>query len=275
MADIAVLVIAGEEGIKPQTKEAILHIKKAGIPMIAAINKIDKPEADPEKVKRELAKQDVLVESMGGKIPSVNVSAKTGQGISELLEIILLVAEMENLKGDISKSGQGVIVESYLDANRGPTATLLLTDGFFKKGMILGTSSTSGKIKIMEDFQGNPLEKTSLSTPIIVIGFENAPGVGEKFEVFDEIEKAKKNIEKVARINPQVLDIKPETKVLNIILKVDVTGSLEAIEEVMKELYPPASDKPEDALQEKVILRILKAEVGEINESDVKLAIGP
>jgi translation initiation factor IF-2 len=251
--------------------------------MIVAINKIDKPEADQEKVKRELAKQDVLVESMGGNIPSVNVSAKTGQGIPELLEIILLVAEMENLKGEISKPAEGVIIESYLDANRGPTATLLLKDGTLKKGEILGTSSALGKIKIMEDFQGNPIEEAFPSTPVVIIGFEKVPGVGEKFKVFENAEKARENIEKEVKAAPEAFNIEPSAKVLNLILKVDVAGPLEAIEEVLKELSSPLSpatakgaelaDEPDNAAQEKAILRILKAEVGEINESDVKLAI--
>src|SRR3989338_4225071 len=115
VADIAVLVVAAEEGVKPQTKEAILHIKKAGIPMIVAINKIDKPEANPEKVKRELMKEDVLTESLGGNVPSVEVSAKTKKGIPELLELILLVGDMESLRGDLEKTAHGVVVESYLD----------------------------------------------------------------------------------------------------------------------------------------------------------------
>jgi len=273
VADIAVLVVAGEEGIKPQTKEAILHIKKAGIPMIVAINKIDKPEANPEKVKRELAKEDVLVESMGGNIPSVNVSAKTGQGIPELLEIILLVAEMENLKGEISKPAEGVIIESYLDANRGPTATLLLRNGSLKRSEIIGTSSAFGKIKIMEDFQGKPIEKAFPSTPVVVIGFEKVPGVGEKFKAFNDTEKAKENVGKEIKTAPEILNIEPDAKVLNLILKVDVVGSLEAIEKILKEISRPLGNKIDNNGQEKVVLKILKAEVGEINESDVKLAI--
>jgi len=192
VADIAILVIAGEEGVKPQTEEAILHIKKAGIPMVVAINKIDKPGADPEKVKRELAGKDVLVESMGGKIPSVEVSAKTGKGILELLEIILLVAEMEDLKGDVSKPAEGVVVESYLDPKRGPTATLLLQNGILKRNDVLGTSFALGKIKIMEDFNGDSISEASPSMPVIIIGFEKVPGVGEKFTVFPDIKRNKK-----------------------------------------------------------------------------------
>jgi len=266
VADIAVLVIAAEEGIKPQTKEAISHIKKAGIPMIVAINKMDKPGADPEKVKRELLVQDISVESMGGKIPSVEISAETGKGISDLLELILLVAEIEDFKADISKPAEGVIVESYLDSQRGPTATLILQNGILKRDDILGTSSVVGKIRIMEDFQGKAIKKAFPSMPVIVLGFENAPGVGEKFKVFDNIETAKEGLEEIIKEAASTVveeSLAPSERVLNIILKVDVLGSIEAIEEVLKDLP-----------QEKVVLKVLKAEIGEINESDVKLAIG-
>ncbi|MGB2762545.1 MAG: translation initiation factor IF-2 [Minisyncoccales bacterium] len=263
VADIAILVIAGEEGIKPQTREAINHIKKAGIPMIVAINKTDKPEADPEKVKRELSQQDVLVESMGGKIPSVNVSAKTGKGISELLELILLIAEIEELKADLSKPGQGVVIEAYLDSHRGPTATLVLKDGILKRGDIIGTGSVLGKIKILEDFQGKTIKKAMPSQPIIVLGLEKVPQIGEKFNVYPDIKSAQKYIEKKERKQEtrEVLPADSSKKILNLILKADVSGSLEAIEQEIKKLP-----------QEKVALRILKNEVGEVNESDVRLA---
>ena len=274
VADIAVLVIAAEEGIKPQTKEAIFHIKKADIPMIVAINKIDKPEANPEKVKRDLAQQGILVESMGGKVPSVNISAKTGQGIPELLEIILLIAEIENLKTDISKLGQGVVIESCLDANRGPSATLLLRDGFLQKGKILKTPSALGKIKIMEDFQGNSIEKAFASKPVVIIGFEEAPQVGEEFKTFDNIEQAKRFNwpEKKNKSNVVQIDgIESGGEVLNLILKTDVAGSLEAIEKILKEISSSINEKLEDD-QKKINLKILKACIGEINESDIKLA---
>jgi translation initiation factor IF-2 len=262
VADIAILVIDGVAGVQDQTKEAISHIKKAQIPMIIAINKIDRPEADPEKAKRELAKENVLVESLGGKIPSVEISAKTKKGINDLLELILLVAEMENLKADLSKPAEGVIIESYLDRFRGPTATLLLRDGTLKSGQIIGTSSTFGKIKILENFKGEKIEIAYPSMPVISIGFEDVPGVGEKFKVFETIEEAQSNIQKKEKEEKrEVFLITPEKKVLNLILKTDVLGSIEPIENVLKGLP-----------QEKVILRILKAEVGDINESDFKLA---
>lgn len=261
VADIAVLVVDGVEGVKAQTKEVILHIKKAGIPFIVAINKIDKPEADPEKVKRELSKENILVESFGGKIPAVNVSAKTGKGVTELLELILIIADMEGLKGDIAKTAEGVVIESYLDTRRGPTATLILREGVLKIGEIIGTTSTFGKIKILEDFRGKPLETAYPSMPIIIIGLEDVPRVGDKFNLFSSIELAQKAVLKKTDTFHEVLSIEPGQKVLNLILKSDVLGSIEAIVEVLKSLP-----------QEKIVLRILKAEVGDVNESDIKIA---
>jgi len=263
VADIAILVVAAEEGIKPQTKEAILHIKKSGVPMVVAINKMDKPEADPAKVKRELQQQDILVESMGGKTPTVEVSAKTGQGMPELLEIILLLAEMAGLKGDAKKPGEGVVIEAYLDSRRGPTATLLLRDGVLKIGDIVSARSTLGKIKVLENVQGQSQKEAVPSMPCVVIGFEKVPQVGEKFEVYPDFESAQKYIEKKEkkREEGEVFVVEEEKRVLNLILKADVQGSLEAIEEILKGLP-----------QEKVVLRALKSEVGEIQEKDIKLA---
>jgi len=265
VADIAVLVIDVTEGIRPQTKEAISHIKKAQIPFIIALNKIDKPEANPEKVKRELQKEGILVEDLGGKTPQVLTSAKTGQGINELLELITLVAEMENLQADIQKPGEGVVIESYLDVQRGPTATLILSQGILKVGDIVGTPTAVGKIRILESFQGKIVEKVLPAEPAIVVGFETVPRVGENFKAFSGIESAKENLQPEKKASLPDLDTKAEVgsdqRILNLILKTDVLGSIEAIGEVFKGLP-----------QEKIILRILKSEVGEIIESDVKLA---
>jgi len=268
VADIAVLVVAAEEGIKPQTKEAIDHIKKVGIPMIVAINKIDKPESQPEKVKRELSEKDVLVESLGGEIPSVNVSAKSGQGIDDLLEMINLVAEMEELAGQSESPATGVVVESHQNNRRGATATLLVKNGTLTNKDIIGTDSSSGKIKTMEDFLLNPIKKALPSTPVIVTGLNQVPQVGEKFYVFESLDKAQKRVErKTAKRDvaggdsKEVFVFEPDKKVLNIILKADVYGSLEAIKESLKSI-------PSD----EVVLRILKSGVGEITESDIKLA---
>ena len=261
VADIAILVVDCCKGVQAQTKEAILKIKEAGIPVIIALNKIDRPEANPEKAKRDLSKEGVLVESLGGKVPSVAVSAETGQGIEDLLELISLVAEMEDLKADVTKSAEGMVIESYLDSQRGPIATLILTDGILKKGDILGTSSTFGKIKSFENFQGLSIEKALPSDPVIVTGFGDVPRVGENFKVFFDLEEAKNYLKVAEEKLPEVLKLNPEQKVLNLILKTDVLGSIEAIEEVLNTLP-----------QEKVVLRILKSGVGQINESDIKFA---
>jgi translation initiation factor IF-2 len=261
IADIAILVVAAEEGIRPQTKEAISHIKKAGIPMIVAINKIDKPSADPEKVKRELLTQDVIVESMGGNVPSINTSATTKKGMEELLEMITIVAEMENLKTDLSLSPEGVIIESYLNSQRGPTTTLILQNGILREGDIIGTASAIGKIKTMEDFQKKPIKEALPSSPTIVLGFEMAPIVGEEFKTFKNIEEAKKEIKQSSRTFFKAFPMEEGKNVANIILKVDVSGSMEALESVFN-----------DIPQTKATINVVKAEIGDINETDIKLA---
>jgi len=263
IADIAILVVDSADAVQPQTKEAVNVIKKTGIPMIVALNKIDKPEADPEKIKRELSKIDIFVESMGGKVPSIEVSAKTKQGINELLELILLVAEMDGFTADIKAQAQGVIIESYMDSFRGPIATLIVQSGILRKKDIIGTNSAFAKIKNLEDFQGKSIDEVYPSQPAIVMGFEKSPWVGEKFFTYKNITEAQNNVKKEEEkkeLPATVLDVQEGQKVLNVVLKVDVAGSLEAIIEVLKELP-----------QDKVVLRILKGEVGDINESDVRL----
>jgi len=265
VADIAILVVDACEGIKPQTKEAIAHIKKSGVPMIVALNKVDKPESQIDKTKGALLKEDVSVETMGGKIPSIEVSAKTGKGISELLEMIILVGEMEDFRGDKTKPAEGVVIESYLDPKRGPTATLLVRDGSFCVGDVVGTASAFGKIKSLENFKLGNIEEALPSTPVIVTGLNEVPEVGEKFYKRVSLDEATAYFEKKERKKigeGEVLNIEPGMKVLNLITKADVQGSLQAIQEILK-IIP----------QEKIILRILKTEVGEINESDVKLAV--
>ena len=265
VADIAILVIDAVEGVKSQTKEAISHIKKVGIPLIVALNKIDKPEANPEKAKRELSQQGFLVESLGGKVPSLEISAKTKKGIPELLELILLVAAMEELKADAQKPGEGLVIESYLDSLRGPTATLLLTDGHLKIGDTVGTNSASVRIKNIENFQKTSVPKALPSDPVIIFGFNQAPGVGEKFKVFPDLASAENYI-KTSRGEeekaPQVLEVADQQKVLNLILKTDVLGSAEVMAGILNSLP-----------QEKIFLKILKSETGSINESDIKLAL--
>lgn len=265
VADIAILVVAADEGVKPQTKEAIAHAKASGTPIIVAINKIDKPEAMSQKVKTELAKEDVVVENMGGKVPAVEVSAKTGQGVKELLDLILLVAEMEDLKARIEGPAEGTIIEAYLDPRRGPTATLLVANGVLRVGDVVGTASAIGKVKILENFQNQPIPEAMPAIPAVVVGFDEVPQVGEEFRIFPDIESAKayrQNRAIKTKLEPGAV-MEPDKKIFNIILKADVKGSLEAVEEMLKGLP-----------QENIFLRIVEAGVGDITDGDVQLARG-
>ena len=263
VADIAILVIDAAEGVKPQTKEAILHIKEAGIPVIVALNKIDKPDANPEKVKRELAKEELMVESLGGEIPSLEVSAKTKKGIKELLEIILLVAEMENLKVDFNALPLGVVIESSLDPQRGPISTIIMKEGILRIGDIVGTDSIAGPVRNEENWQGEKIKELMPGDPGVILGFEKAARIGEEIRTFKSIEEAREHIKEDLKREVPILEVQEGQRVLNLILKADVLGSLEAIEGILANLP-----------QEKVILKILKSTVGNVNESDLKLAAG-
>ncbi|MBD3208179.1 MAG: hypothetical protein GF370_01865, partial [Candidatus Nealsonbacteria bacterium] len=203
------------------------------------------------------------VESLGGDVPSVKISAKTGKGIDDLLDLIILVSEMKDLKANAGGKAEGVIIESYLDNKRGPTATLLINEGTLEPGDIVGTSFTMGKIKILEDFQGTQLEKAMPGDPAVVLGFEDAPRIGENFREFSSLAEAQENVQPKERREISTPEQKPESdqKVLNIILKTDVLGSIEAVKEILQKIP-----------QEKVALNLLRAEVGNITQNDVKLA---
>ncbi len=264
VADIALLVVDAAQSVQPQTKEAIMAIKKAEVPMIVVLNKIDLPNADPEKIKRELAKIDLLVESMGGTIPSVEVSAKEKTGIDERLEMILLVSSMSGLTANITVPGEGLVIESYMDGLKGPIATIIVEKGIVTKKDIIATDSALAKIRHLQDFSGKEIDKVYPSQPAIVLGFEKVPGVGEKFKSYATADQALSHVKTEVQkreITTTVLDIQPGQKVLHIILKGDVFGSIEAIEGMLKNLP-----------QDQIVLRILKTEVGDINETDVKLA---
>src|SRR3989339_27789 len=185
VADIALLVVAADDGVKPQSKEAIEHIKKAGLATIVVLNKIDKPDVLLDKVKSQLMENGLAVESYGGEIPSVNVSAKTGKGIDDLLEVILLVSEMAELKADLLKPASGVVVESYQDAHRGPTAVLLVQEGVLRDRDIVLAESTFGTIKRMENSRGGQVEEAPASRPVVVMGLNAVPFVGEKWQVVE------------------------------------------------------------------------------------------
>jgi len=263
-ADIAILVVAAEEGVKPQTKEVISYIQKEEIPVIVALNKIDKPQANPEKVLGELEKEGLKVEARGGKVPAVKTSAKEGTGINELLEMILLVAEMEELKANLEKPPSGVVIESYLDSKRGSTATLLVSEGILKVGEWIVCGHTYGKVRNLENFQSEKIEQAEPSTPVVIIGLNDVPVVGERFEAVESEEVAREKIKKpAASLRKQAGPPQSEGLggVLNLILKADVQGSLEAILESLAKID-----------LEGIGLDILKSEVGDISESDIKLA---
>lgn len=267
VADIAILVVAAEEGVKPQTKEAIDIILRQNLPLIVAINKMDKPNALPDKVKKELADRGVLVESLGGKIPAIFTSTKTGLGIDDLLEMILLIAEMENFQGNANRPAQGVIIESRMDARRGVTATLLIKDGTLSNKDIVAAESAFGQIKTMENFLGQPLKEAGPATPVLISGFDIVPPVGETWQVLPSLDEARQKVaikgpqEKQKREPAEILNVAEGQRIFNFILKADVFGSLEAIREVIKGVP-----------QEEVMLRIIKTEVGDITENDIQLA---
>ena len=264
VSDIALLVVDASQSVQPQTKEAVMAIKKAENPMIVVLNKMDLPTADPRKVKNELANIDVVVESLGGQIPSVEVSAKEKTGISELLEMILLVSDMQDLTADLKSPAEGLVIESHMDGSKGPVATVIVEKGILKSKDIIATDLALAKVKSLENFQGKPMQEAHPSQPAIVLGFEKVPGVGEKFKSYATIEEAfakLKREEPKREINAAILEAGASKKTLNIILKGDCFGSLEAIDGMLKSLP-----------QDQVVLRLLKTEVGDINESDAKLA---
>lgn len=264
VADIAILVVAAEEGIKPQTIEALECAKQAELPIIVAINKIDKAGANPQKIKNELLKYGIIVEQLGGKVPVVETSATKKIGIEELIEIILLSCEVEGLSQENEDNfSSGVIIESFLDSKRGPSATLIIKSGTLGINDIIATKSTMGRVRILENFLGSRIEKGTISQPIMVIGFENIPKVGEEFRTFLSIESAKEYMIEIKEQKERSgSSIPKDKKSLNLVIKADVIGSTEAIE-VSLGVIPSAE----------VAIRILESGAGEVNEDDVKLAL--
>jgi len=269
-ADIAVLVVAADDGVKPQTLEALEHIKKAELPFIVAINKIDKPEANVEKVKKELSENDVLVESWGGKIPSVEISAKAGKNVSELLDLIELLADMGELKASLNSPAEGIVIETNLDSRRGFVVSLLILDGALEVGDYILSGAASGKIKILEDFLGNSIKKASFSSPVSAVGWDELPLVGEKFATdkipFTPALKAAKKIGEIIEKSLVTSGEKNENPTFYIVIKADVQSSAEAIKENFEKMaFSVTGDQPN--------VKILKSEAGNVSESDFKTAL--
>jgi len=263
-ADIAVLVVAADDGVKPQTIEALEHIKKADLPFVVAINKIDKSEANPEKVKKELAENNVLVESWGGKVPAVEISAKQGINVGQLLDLIELLADLSELKADPQKPGEGIIIETNLDPRRGIAASLLILDGAIKIGDYILSGEATGKIKKLEDFLGNQLKSATFSSPVLAIGFAKLPLIGEKFITAEvPFSPALKVASKIGEFIEKSFEVEPgeAPNSVNIIIKADVQSSVEALKESLEKIS-----------FENGLIKILKAEAGNVNDNDFKLA---
>ncbi len=274
--DIAVLVVAADDGIMPQTVEAINHAKAAGVEIIVAINKMDKEGANPDKVMQQLTEHELVPEEWGGDVICVPVSAKTKMGIDKLLETILLVAEMAELKPNPDRQAKGVVIEAKLDKGRGPVATLLVQNGTLNAGDILVAGTAVGKIRAMTDYHGKPIEKAGPSVPVEIMGLDSAPMSGDEFNAVSdeklaralvEQRKAQAKEEEFKLFQKVTLDTlfdtisEGEMKELNIIVKADVQGSVEAVKQSLLKIE-----------NDEVNVKIVHGAVGAVSESDVMLA---
>ena len=276
LTDIVILVVAADDGVMPQTKEAINHAKAADVPIIVAINKIDKKDVDIEKVKQQLSKEGLLVESWGGDIVSVEISAKEKTQLNELLEMILLLSDMMELKANPNIEVQGIILEARLDATKGPVATVIILHGTLQQGESFISGNTYGKVRALFDENGKPLKSAGLSVPVEVLGFTDVPSAGDIFQVIPDPEKAKKisqirnsQIEKKEAPEPEHLTLdqlfkkfeEGKVKELALIIKADVQGSVEVLTDILPSLST-----------EEVKIKIVHYATGNITETDVLLA---
>ena len=277
VTDIAILVVAADDGIMPQTVESINHAKAAGIPIIVAINKMDKPEANPERIKEQLTAYELVPEEWGGETVICPISAKTGQGIQELLEMVILTAEMKELKANPNRTAHGAVIEAKLDKGRGPVATLLVQNGTLHQGDVIIAGTAVGRVRAMTNAQGERVETAGPSVPVEIIGMGEVPGAGDDFHaVADErmareLVEQRKHEQKVQAAGPQNQKVsledlfsqikQGEMKDLNIIVKADVQGSAEAVKSSLEKLS-----------NEEVRVRVIHCAVGAVSESDVMLA---
>ncbi len=276
ITDVAIIVVAADDDVMPQTKEAINHAQVAGVPIVIALNKVDKPTANPDKVRESLSKNNILVEEWGGKYQCQEISAKTGKGIDELLEKVLLEAEMLNLKANPDKPAAGSVIEASLDKGRGYVSTVMVQTGTLHVGDIMVTGSNYGRVKAMFDDTGKKLTEAGPSSPVVILGLDGAPQAGEKFAVYETDREAREVANKRAQlIREQSIRTKKHItldeigrriaigsfKELNVIVKGDVDGSVEALSDSLLKLSTP-----------KIQIGIIHKGVGQISESDVLLA---
>ncbi|MGA0984385.1 MAG: translation initiation factor IF-2, partial [Burkholderiaceae bacterium] len=274
--DIVILVVAADDGVMPQTKEAIAHAKAAGVPIVVAMNKIDKPEANPDRLKGELVAEEVVPEEFGGESPFVAVSAKTGQGIDELLENVLLQAEVLELKASKTSMAKGLVIEARIDKGRGPVATVLVQSGTLRKGDILLAGSSFGRVRAMLDENGRPIDEAGPSIPAEILGLTDVPLAGDEMLVLGDERKAREIAlfrqgkfrdvrlakQQAAKLENIFENMGEGAKILALIVKADVQGSQEALSAAMQKLST-----------EEVRVNVVHAAVGAITESDINLAI--
>ncbi len=274
--DIAILVVAADDGIMPQTIEAINHAKAAGIQVIVAINKMDKPDVNPDRILQQLTEHEIVPEEWGGDTICVPVSAKTGMNIDKLLESVLLIAEMKELKANPNRKAKGIVIEAKLDKGRGPVATLLVQNGTLKSGDIIVAGTAVGRVRVMTDYKGKKIDEAGPSVPVEIAGLAEAPNAGDAFDAVSderlarELVEQRKQQEKEAQFNSvQKVTLDNlfstieagEMKELNIIVKADVQGSVEAVKQSLEKLS-----------NDEVRVRVIHGGVGAVNESDVMLA---
>ena len=274
--DIAILVVAADDGIMPQTIESINHAKAAEVPLIVAINKMDKPTANPDKIKEQLTKYDLVPEEWGGDTIIVPISAKTGQGLDELLEMVLLTAEVQELKANPNRRAKGTVIEARLDKTRGPIATLLVQNGTLNQGDIIIAGTSVGRVRVMTNDKGRTVKSAGPSIPVEITGLAEVPTPGDEFNAVTDERMARELVEQrkqaqkdaLAKLNQKVtLDNlfsrmqEGEMKTLNLIVKADVQGSAEAVKASLEKIS-----------NEEVRVKVIHAGVGAINESDVLLA---
>jgi translation initiation factor IF-2 len=276
ITDVAILVVAADDGVKPQTQEAISHAKAAEVPVVVAINKCDLPGADPTRVRSQLTEFGLVAESLGGDVPMVEVSAKSKQGLEELLEVVLLQADLLELRANSEKQARGRVVEANLDRGRGPVATLLVQAGTLRKGDILVAGTADGRIRALFDENGNALEEAGPSRPVQVLGLDEVPEAGDEFRVVDaerfardvaERRATRERRKELAERRPTTLEEftsaveAGEKATLNVIIKADVSGSAEALEDALLKLE-----------LDEVQVRVIQKGVGAISQGDVRLA---
>jgi translation initiation factor IF-2 len=264
-AEIAILVVSAEDGVKTQTLEAYETIIKSKVPYIVAINKIDKPGANPEKTKNDLVEHGIYIEGFGGDIPFAEISAKTGQGVDQLLSLVLLVTDMNEYTADISIPAVGIVIESNMDKKRGVSASLIIKDGILEKGMFVVAEGALTTTRIMENFLGKTISEALPSQPVRLIGFDKLPPVGSVFQAYRTKKEAEKAQAMCENSTIQTAGDTTQTtqKTIPLIIKTDVYGTAEAIEKEVRKMAT-----------ETISFRILQKGVGAIGEADIKLAGG-